>query len=117
MEPQHSPEYRTVAVFGCLTDAELARGLLEADGIAAAVLEGGDAALFPGVGREVRVLVPTDDLSRARELLAEPAELAALEAEELVPSPSTSPAAEGSWTLPWLALIVALGLFAAALAM
>lgn len=106
-----------MAVFGCITDAELARGLLEADGIAAAVLDGADAALFPGAGRTVRVLVPHDDLCRARELLTEPAELAAIEADELVPPASPEAPTEGSWTLPWLALLVALGLFVAALAM
>ena len=75
MDEQHSPEYRTVAVFGGLADAELVRGMLEADGIAAAVLDGTDAALLPGAGRAVRVLVPTRDLERAREILASPGQL------------------------------------------
>ena len=113
MERQHSPEYRTVAVFGCLTEAELARGLLESDGIAAAVLEGADAALLPGAGQAVRVLVPLDDLSRARDLLAEPAERAALEGDESL-SDVDEERAPRPWSLPWVALLVALSLLVVA---
>lgn len=69
MEEQHSPDYRTVAVFWNVAEAELARGLLEADGIGAALLDAADAALLPGA-KHVQVLVPAADLTRAREILA-----------------------------------------------
>lgn len=115
MHEQHSPEYRTVAVFGSLADAELVRGMLEADGIAAAVLEGTDAALLPGAGRAVRVLVPTRDIARAREILASPGDgFTANEADEeidLAPPPQCA----RSWALGWIALLVVAALLATAL--
>jgi hypothetical protein len=101
VERQHSPEYRIVAVFGCLTDAEVVRGVLEADGIAAAVFEGTDAALLPAADRAIRVLVPANDLGRARELIATPVE-ADDACDDLVPPP---PGVERSWTVLWLALL------------
>jgi hypothetical protein len=102
---QHSPEYRTVAVFGSLADAELVRGMLEADGIAAAVLDGIDAALLPGTGQAVRVLVPASDLCRARDILASPGGgLPASEADEdLVPP---APVIVRSPTLVWIAMLL-----------
>jgi hypothetical protein len=109
-EQQHSPDYRTVAAFGNVAEAELARGLLESDGIPAALLDGIDAALLPGAGRSVRVLVPAVDLDRARDLLG-PAELRTDPAEDLVPP---APAGERSWTSPWILALV-LGAAAAAL--
>jgi hypothetical protein len=103
-EWQHSPDYRTVAAFGNVAEAELARGLLESDGIPAALLDGIDAALLPGAGRSVRVLVPADDLDRARGLLGH-AEPSPDPAEDLVPP---APTLERSWTSPWI-LAIALG--------
>lgn len=113
---QHSPEYRTVAVFGSLADAELVRGMLEADGIAAAVLDGIDAALLPGAGQAVRVLVPASDLCRAREILASPGgELPTSEADEdLVPP---APAIERSPMLVWIAMLLLATLVLTALAL
>jgi hypothetical protein len=105
-EPQHSPDYRTVAAFGNVTEAELARGVLESDGIPAALLDFVDATLLPGAGRSVRVLVPADDLDRARDLLG-PAEPSSEVAEDLVPP---APAPEASWTSAW---VIALALGAA----
>jgi hypothetical protein len=104
VERQHSPEYRVVAVYGCLADAEVVRGVLEADGIAAAVFEGTDASLLPGADRAVRVLVPSDDLGRARDLIATPAEplLPDDTPDEIV---APAPRLERAWTVLWLALI------------
>jgi hypothetical protein len=111
VERQHSPEYRIVAVFGCLADAEVVRGVLEADGIAAAVFEGTDAALLPGADRAVRVLVPSDDLGRARELIATPVE-ADDAPDDLLAPPAA--ALERSWTVLWLALLGATAIAIAA---
>jgi putative signal transducing protein len=115
VQEQHSPEYRTVAVFGSLADAELVRGMLEADGIAAAVLDGIDAALLPGAGRSVRVLVPARDLPRARDILASPGDgFTVGEAdEEAAPAPDCA----RSWALGWIALLLVATLLAAALAL
>jgi putative signal transducing protein len=115
---QHSPEYRTVAVFGSLADAELVRGMLEADGIAAAVLEGTDAALLPGAGRAVRVLVPTRDIARAREILASPGEgFTASEADEELELAAPAPQSARSWALCWIALLLVAALLATAFAL
>jgi hypothetical protein len=107
-EQQHSPEYRTVAAFGNVAEAELARGVLESDGIPAALLDGLDAALLPGAGRSVRVLVPADDLDRARTLLR-PGEPAPDPAEDLL---APAPVADRPWSSAWflaLALAAAVG--------
>ena len=64
----HGPEYRTVAVYWTVPEAELARGLLESDGIPVAALDGADATLLPGTA-PVRLLVPAHDLDRSRLLL------------------------------------------------
>jgi hypothetical protein len=101
-EAQHSPEYRTVAAFGNVAEAELARGVLESDGIPAALLDGLDAALMPGAGWSVRVLVPADDLERARALLG-PVEPAPDPAEDLV---APSPRRDGAWTSAWILALV-----------
>lgn len=115
MHEQHSPEYRTVAVFGSLADAELVRGMLEADGIAAAVLDGIDAALLPGAGTAVRVLVPARDLSRAREILAGPEDGPVTddaEDDELV---APSHQAERPWAINWIVLLLLAALISAVL--
>lgn len=67
-------DYRQVAVFSRLDEAEVARGMLEADGIPAALLDAQVAALGlgPAVGG-VRLLVPAWDEARAVELLTQPA--------------------------------------------
>lgn len=65
---QHGPEYRTVAVYWTVPEAELARGLLESDGIPVASVDEVDATLLPGT-TPVRLLVPADDLQRSRLLL------------------------------------------------
>jgi len=108
LETEHSPEYRTIAVFGCVADAELARGVLEADGIPVAVLDAADAALLPGAGRAVRVLVPNGDLSRARELLATSA--APAEDDDVAAAPEQ---VTRSWALRWLIVALALAAIAA----
>ena len=116
MHEQHSPEYRTVAVFGSLADAELVRGMLEADGIAAAVLDGTDAALLPGAGRAVRVLVPALDIARAREILATPSDgFAATESEEDLGLVAQAPQCARSWAVGWIALLLVAALLAAVL--
>jgi hypothetical protein len=112
LETEHSPEYRTIAVFGSVADAELVRGLLEADGIVAAVHEGTDAVLLPGAGREVRVLVPSDDLARARELLATPSPGIDLDDAD---EPRVSPPPPRGWSMAWFALLAAAVLGALAL--
>jgi len=77
-------DYRQVAVFNRLEEAEVARGMLEADGIPAALLDAQVAALGlgPAVGG-VRLLVPAWDEGRALELLGQPA----WTAEEGAPTP------------------------------
>lgn len=116
MHEQHSPEYRTVAVFGSLADAELVRGMFEADGIAAAVLDGTDAALLPGAGRAVRVLVPARDLARARELLASPGDGSTMrEGDEDLVAPA--PAIERSSSLGWIAALLLAAVVLALLAL
>jgi hypothetical protein len=112
LETEHSPEYRTIAVFGCVADAELARGVLEADGIPVAVLDAADAALLPGAGRAVRVLVPNGDLPRARELLATSASPA--EDDDVAGTPEqTAEQTTRSWALRWLIVALALAAIAA----
>jgi hypothetical protein len=64
-------EYQQVAVFTRLEEAELARGLLESDGIPAALLDAHVTALLPSVGG-VRLLVPAWSAERAAELLSPP---------------------------------------------
>jgi hypothetical protein len=106
----HGPEYRTVAVYWTVTEAELARGLLESDGIPVAALDGADATLLPGTA-PVRLLVPADDLDRSRLLL-----------EGRGPASASSEAASspehclewGAWSRLALGLVV-LGLLMAAL--
>lgn len=74
----HTSEYRTVAVYWTIPEAELARGLLASDGIPVAALDAVDAALLPGTA-PVRLLVPARDLERSR-LLLEPGSTSSLAA-------------------------------------
>jgi hypothetical protein len=69
----HDAQYLQVATYGRLDEAEVARGLLESEGIPVALLDSQTAALGlgPAVGG-VRVLVPADEAGRAAELLANP---------------------------------------------
>ncbi len=112
---QHSPDYRTVAVFWALVDAELARGLLEADGIPVALQDAGAAALLPGTaGVSVRLLVPAADLPRAREILADTGGAGAVTDPEAGGEPGDQPS---GWALTWLTVVgAALGIAALAAA-
>lgn len=98
---QHSSEYRTVAVYWTRAEAELARGMLEADGIPAAFRDGADAALLPGT-RALRLMVPAMDLDRSRAILATP-EPAAHAAEP--PTPAVPE--RGGWGVTWLVVCIA----------
>jgi hypothetical protein len=66
-----------VASFATLLEAELARGRLHAEGIAARLLDEftvGVAAHFATMAGGVRLVVPDDDLDLAREILADTGE-------------------------------------------
>lgn len=111
---QHSSEYRTVAVYWTRAEAELARGMLEADGIPAAFRDGADAALLPGT-RALRLMVPATDLDRSRELLATPEPAHAAEP----PAPAV-PERDGwgvTWLVVWIAAFALAGVFALARAL
>lgn len=114
---EHTPDYRTVAVFWTVAEAELARGLLESDGLAPALLDALDAALLPGAGTAaIQLKVPAAELDRAREILTGPS----LEEPERVEPPRQAPGDAGGWALAWIAFAgtaVALGTAAAALAL
>lgn len=73
MAHEERAHYLPIAVYARLDEAEVARGLLESEGIPAALL---DAQLHgPGLGPAadgVRLLVPAWDEPRARDLLAPP---------------------------------------------
>jgi hypothetical protein len=98
---QHSADYRTLAVFGSVPDAERARGLLESDGIVAAVQDAREAAAVRAGA--VKLLVPARDLDRARRLLTPaPGMGDAGEAD-----PDQRPEADPTWTIGWLALLAA----------
>ncbi|ACG74936.1 conserved hypothetical protein [Anaeromyxobacter sp. K] len=106
---QHSSEYRTVAVYWTRAEAELARGMLEADGIPAAFRDGADAALLPGT-RALRLMVPAMDLDRSRDILATPEPAHAAEP----PAPAV-PARDGwgvTWLVVWIAAFGLAGVFA-----
>jgi hypothetical protein len=100
---QHSADYRTVAVFGSMPDAEVARGLLESDGIVAAVHDAAGAAPQAGPPAVVRLLVPARDLDRARRLLAPAPDDGEHDLEAVTPPPEL----DHTWTVAWLALLVA----------
>ena len=125
---EHSPDYRTVAVYWTVAEAELARGLLVSDGLAPALLDALDAALLPGAGTAaIQLLVPAAELDRARELLTgppiddseRPDAPESLDPDRLEGPEHPERDPEG-WTLAWIAFAgtaVALGTAAAALAM
>lgn len=111
MHPQrseHSPDYRTVAVYWTIADAEVARSLLHADGIPAAFLETGDAPLLPGLGSgPVRLLVPADDLERARGMLT--ASTAESESAAREPQPAGQASPWSTWVAVTVAALAGLG--------
>jgi hypothetical protein len=72
------------------TEAEIARGFLEAEGIAAAVTADDLGSEGPGItfGKPINLVVEAEDVDRARELLdvvVSPAELDAAELESEEP--------------------------------
>jgi hypothetical protein len=85
--------YLQVAAFGRLDEAEVARGLLESEGIQVALLDTQAAALGlgPAVGG-VRLLVPSWDAGLAADLLAHPPPA---EFEEPGPTPAPLPVPRG----------------------
>jgi hypothetical protein len=89
-----------VAVYGRLSEAEVARGVLEADGIPAALLDTQMAGLGlgPAVGG-VRLLVPGWAAVRAAELLAPPV-TGPLEGLALTPAPLPGTLATVTPSLP-----------------
>ncbi|HET8733719.1 MAG TPA: DUF2007 domain-containing protein [Anaeromyxobacteraceae bacterium] len=103
-DEQHTAEYRTVAVYWTVPEAELARSLLASDGIPVAAVDTVDAALLPGT-TPVRLLVPADDLDRSR-LLLEGRGPAGTQADATA-SPEAEAAPGGAWSRLALALIVA----------
>jgi hypothetical protein len=121
-------EYLQLAVYARVEEAELARGLLEADGIPAALLDTHVASLGlgPAFGG-VRLLVPAWSAERAAELLAPPPPGAD---EDPLATPTPLPGLLQASTLPSaafgapgapaplalrVAVLVALALLAAAL--
>lgn len=68
----NGPEYRDVAVFARLDEAEAARGLLAAEGIQVALVDRPAAWGFGANPGAVRLQVPHQDLPRAQGLLAGP---------------------------------------------
>ena len=98
---QHWADYRTVAVYGSVPDAERARGLLESDGIVAAVQDGAEPPAPDFLC--IRLLVPAGDLARARDLLSpeSPRE------PSVEPTPVPPPESDTTWTVAWLALLAA----------
>jgi hypothetical protein len=109
----HGPEYRTVAVYWTVPEAELARGLLESDGIPVAALDGADATLLPGTA-PVRLLVPAHDLERSRLLLLEARGPASAPSED-APSAEGCGFAGSAWSQLALGLVVLALLMAALL--
>lgn len=64
-----------VAIFNLLSEAEVARSVLAADGITAVVQDRGLAAVLPSVALStggIRLLVASEDAERARALLTPP---------------------------------------------
>jgi hypothetical protein len=114
--------YLQVAAFARLDEAEVARGLLESEGIQVALLD--TQASAPGLGPAaggVRVLVPAWDAGRASELLADPPradpeELGRTPAPLPVPPRGAVPAAPGPMATR-IAVWVVLALAGAAVAM
>lgn len=107
----HSSNYRTLAVFWTRAEAELARGVLEADGVPVAFLDAATATLFPGTA-PLRLMVPAADLERARLLLGSPGEVLA------APSAEAEGGRLACGRPAWLCLALAtLAVFAVALAL
>lgn len=105
---QHTPDYRTVAVFWTVPEAELARGLLAADGIPVASLDAADAALLPGTA-PMRLQVPACDLERSRQLL----DGTGLPAPTVAAATAPADCLDGAWSkLVLTLLLLALGLAA-----
>jgi hypothetical protein len=70
---ENGADYGQLAVYARLEEAELARGMLEGDGIPVALLDAQVAGLgLASATGGVRLLVPLWDLDRARELLTTP---------------------------------------------
>ena len=68
--------YQQIAAYARIDEAELARGLLESEGIQVALLDDHAAVMgFGSAGGSVRVLVPAWDAGRATAILAEPPHL------------------------------------------
>jgi hypothetical protein len=68
--------YQQIAAYARIDEAELARGLLESEGIQVALLDGQIASMvFGPAGGSVRVLVPAWDAGRASAILAHPPRL------------------------------------------
>jgi hypothetical protein len=69
------PKWEKVAVFAALPEAEFAQQLLEAEGIPVAVLQDRTGVFGPGFSGPsalaVTVLVPSDVIDEAREILAD----------------------------------------------
>ncbi len=118
---ENEADYRVIAVFGRLEQAELARGLLESEGIPAALLDAQVASLGlgPAMGG-VRLLVPAWDAELAAALLAPPA---VGTVEDHAPTPAPLPGGlevvqaerrPDRW-LTWVAVVIA-ALIGAALA-
>lgn len=85
-----------MAVFARLDEAEVARGLLVAEGIPVALLDRHAAWGFGGSPGAVRLLVPTLDLQRAQGLLARPPQAGG----QAAPAPTPFPGALGAWERP-----------------
>jgi hypothetical protein len=90
--------YRQIAAYARLDEAELARGLLESEGIQVALLDGQMSALGLGAAvGGVRILVPAWEVLRAVDLLADPP--AADEADAAL-TPAPSPVARAAGPAP-----------------
>ena len=100
--------YQQIAAFARIDEAELARGLLESEGIQVALLDDHLAAMGfgPAVG-SVRVLVPAWDARRATDILAEPPRLD--RDDSVTPVPRAVPRGRTPVAPPPLATRVALG--------
>lgn len=109
---ENEADYRVIAVFGRLEQAELARGLLESEGIPAALLDAQVASLGlgPGLGG-VRLLVPAWDVELAAALLAPPA-VGSVEDQPPTPTPlpgrleAFEPAGRIAGILTWVAVAI-----------
>ena len=101
--------YQQIAAYARIDEAELARGLLESEGIQVALLDGHVSAMGfgPAIG-SVRVLVPAWDAGRASAILAEPPILD-LGDDSVTPVPSPMPRGRAPVAPPPIATRIALG--------